>query len=103
MENSPEGENGTSRIYLGIHWIFDQRDGISLGNNIAAYVATSRFQAVPEPRALHLVAIVAGLCVPRRRPTAERIFSRHEAIADQTAKIGGLTRCPTVTLLDFAI
>ena len=43
-ENSPEGENGMSRIYLGIHWIFDQRDGITLGNNIADYMAhmTSR-------------------------------------------------------------
>ena len=37
--NSPEGENGMSRIYLGIHWLFDQQDGIALGNAIAQYVA----------------------------------------------------------------
>lgn len=48
-ENSPEGENGTSRIYLGIHWIFDQRDGITLGNSVASYVFSHDFAAVPEP------------------------------------------------------
>ena len=37
-EDSPEGENGMSRVYLGIHWIFDQTDGITLGNAIAEYV-----------------------------------------------------------------
>jgi len=48
-ENSPEGENGMSRVYLGIHWIFDQRDGMTLGRNIASYVFANDFQAVPEP------------------------------------------------------
>lgn len=66
LENSPEGENGTSRIYLGIHWIFDQRDGISLGNSIAGYVATNRFQAVPEPMTLDLAVLITGVWVRRR-------------------------------------
>jgi hypothetical protein len=57
-EVSPEGENGTSRIYLGIHWMFDQRDGIVLGNNIASYVFANRFQAVPEPTSLVLGLLV---------------------------------------------
>jgi len=68
-ENSPEGENGTSRIYLGIHWIFDQRDGITLGNNIASYVANNHFQAIPEPSTLSLAAVglaVLGLGTIRR-------------------------------------
>lgn len=61
MENSPEGENGMSRIYLGIHWIFDQQDGITLGNDIAAYVHSNMFQPVPEPGTLALLLFGAAI------------------------------------------
>lgn len=69
-EDSPEGENGTSRIYLGIHWIFDQVDGIQLGNDIAEYAAANRFARVPEPSsgALALLgAVLAGWSLRQRR------------------------------------
>lgn len=66
MENSPEGENGTSRIYLGIHWIFDQRDGVTLGNEIASFIAANAFQAVPEPGSL-AVAATGLICLASRR------------------------------------
>jgi hypothetical protein len=68
-ENSPEGENEMSRIYLGVHWIFDQRDGDTLGNNIADFVAGHDFQAVPEPSAiaLGLIAALGGSFIARRR------------------------------------
>lgn len=68
-ESSPEGENGMSRIYLGIHWIFDQRDGITLGNDVAQYVNANLFFAVPEPNAiaLALVGLVGGATGVRRR------------------------------------
>jgi hypothetical protein len=65
-ENSPEGENGTSRVYLGIHWIFDQRDGITLGNNIASHVAANYFQPIPEPSTMALVAIPLAILAVRR-------------------------------------
>jgi hypothetical protein len=52
LENSPEGENGMSRIYLGVHWLFDQEDGMALGNAIAQYAASHYFVAVPEPSTL---------------------------------------------------
>ncbi len=68
MENSPEGENGMSRIYLGIHWRFDQEDGMALGNAIAEYAASHYFHSVPEPGSLVLaLTSLALLGVIRRR------------------------------------
>jgi membrane-associated phospholipid phosphatase len=69
LDNSPEGENAISRIYLGIHWIFDQQDGTTLGNSIANYVHANYFGAVPEPSAmaLALFGLVGSGLVARRR------------------------------------
>ncbi len=69
MEDSPEGENGMSRIYLGIHWLFDQEDGIALGNAIAEYAAGHYFYAVPEPGSVAMILMAIGLVGlrPRRR------------------------------------
>ena len=33
-----EEENGQSRIYLGIHWVFDKTEGINQGRRVADYV-----------------------------------------------------------------
>jgi hypothetical protein len=65
-ENSPEGENATSRVYLGVHWMFDQRDGVTLGNNIASYVAANHFQPIPEPSTVALCVAGLALLVGRR-------------------------------------
>lgn len=68
LENSPEGENGMSRVYLGVHWLFDQEDGMALGNAIAQDLASHYFFAVPEPAAIALVLVgVIGLSSMRRR------------------------------------
>jgi hypothetical protein len=68
LENSPEGENGMSRVYLGVHWLFDQQDGMALGNAIANDLAAAYFFAVPEPGAIALVLLgVLGLAPMRRR------------------------------------
>jgi hypothetical protein len=69
-ENSPEGENGMSRVYLGVHWLFDQTDGIILGNAIAEYAASNHFYAVPEPAAgtmLLMMSLAASAAYRRRR------------------------------------
>jgi hypothetical protein len=42
-----EDENGQSRIYLGIHWIFDKVEGIHQGQNVANYVFPRVFQPLP--------------------------------------------------------
>lgn len=42
-----EEENGQSRIYLGIHWVFDKDAGIAQGRRIADYIFRHTF--VPSP------------------------------------------------------
>ncbi|MBO0857372.1 MAG: phosphatase PAP2 family protein [Chloracidobacterium sp.] len=39
-----EAENGMSRIYLGIHWSFDNIQGISQGNRVADFVFDNSFR-----------------------------------------------------------
>jgi hypothetical protein len=39
-------EAGMSRIYGGIHWDFDNTDGLKLGRDIAEYVAANHFKAM---------------------------------------------------------
>jgi hypothetical protein len=69
LENSPEGENSMSRIYLGVHWRMDQEDAQAIGRAVADYVAAHYFQAVPEPGTgvLVLLGIAIGLVVRRAR------------------------------------
>jgi hypothetical protein len=68
LENSPEGENSMSRIYMGVHWRMDQEDGQALGRAVAQFVADNFFQAVPEPSgaAMALVAWLSGISLRRR-------------------------------------
>jgi hypothetical protein len=41
-----EEENGQSRIYLGIHWAFDKREGIAQGRRVADLVFDHAFRPV---------------------------------------------------------
>jgi hypothetical protein len=38
-----ENENGQSRIFLGIHWVFDKDEGITQGRKVADYVFDNAF------------------------------------------------------------
>jgi hypothetical protein len=66
---TPDGENALSRIFLGVHWIFDQQDGMDLGHAIAEYVGQNRFAAVPEPAAgtMSLMLTFAASAMYHRR------------------------------------
>ena len=43
-----EEENGQSRIYLGIHWVFDKTEGINQGRRVADYVFKNALAPLPE-------------------------------------------------------
>ena len=67
LENSPEGENTMSRIYLGVHWRMDQEDGQALGRAVSDYVASRYFQPVPEPSTWALLLSGGTLLAASRR------------------------------------
>jgi hypothetical protein len=67
LENSPEGENSMSRVYLGVHWRIDQEDGQALGRAVAQFVAANHFQAVPEPGTFALCGLAVSLVVTTAR------------------------------------
>lgn len=72
-------ENGRSRIYLGIHWNFDDTMGRALGNQIADLTTSTMLTPVPEPSTLALGGIAAaalGWMVARRgRCHVQRVCS----------------------------
>lgn len=45
-----EEENGQSRIYLGIHWVFDKTEGIAQGRRVADYVFKHAFRPLRRTR-----------------------------------------------------
>lgn len=64
-------EAGMSRIYGGIHWQFDNVDGLAAGKNLGRYVY-SNFFGVPEPGSIVLTGLgfAAAFGVARRRKAA---------------------------------
>ena len=66
-------ENGRSRVYLGVHFFFDDLVGQDLGVEVAQYIASRPFvAAIPEPASMAqlsagVLLIGAGLRRPRRR------------------------------------
>ena len=63
-------ENALSRIYLGIHWLFDASEGIAVGNNVADAVFANVLQPVPVPGTLLLFAAGLGAILFCRRRTS---------------------------------
>jgi hypothetical protein len=61
-------ENGRSRVYLGIHWNFDDTEAQLTGQQIAQFIAAESFvaAAVPEPGTVAFLTGVAAVCIRRR-------------------------------------
>lgn len=61
-------ENGRSRVFLGIHWNYDDLVGQELGLDVADYLFSRPFvAAIPEPTTTLLVALALGGSLLRRR------------------------------------
>ena len=62
-------ENGRSRVYLGIHWFFDDTKGQEMGVDVSDYIAANYFQVIPEPTsgALLIGLLMIGSLARRRR------------------------------------
>ena len=66
-------ENGRSRVYLGVHFFFDDLEGQVLGSDVAEYIASRPFVArIPEPASVTLSALASlfGLMAFRSRGSA---------------------------------
>ena len=64
-------ENSRSRVYLGIHWNFDDTEARTMGSSAADFIAANHFQIVPEPSAV-LLTMLGAMCLVARSRQARR-------------------------------
>ena len=62
-------EASNSRLYGGIHWSFDNEDGLAGGRALGQFVAATQLRAIPEPASCYLVllALIGALASLRHR------------------------------------
>ncbi len=60
-------ENAISRVYLGVHWIFDGVEGNRSGLALGDYVAMNFLQPIPAPGAAVILGFAAMIATRRRR------------------------------------
>ncbi len=60
-------EAGLSRIYGGIHWSFDNEEGLACGDLIGDWVFGNYLRPVPAPSGVVVMALSVGLLARRRR------------------------------------
>jgi hypothetical protein len=60
-------EAAESRLYGGIHWRYDNEDGLLGGQAVGQFVFGTQLQQIPEPGTWSLLAIALGGCLAWRR------------------------------------
>jgi hypothetical protein len=60
-------EAADSRLYAGIHWRYDNEDGLALGRALGKYVFDTQLRPIPEPATWLLVASGLFGCLAGRR------------------------------------
>jgi hypothetical protein len=60
-------EAASSRLYAGIHWSYDNEDGLAGGRALGHYVTATQLQPIPEPSSLALLTLAVPTLVRRRR------------------------------------
>jgi hypothetical protein len=68
-------ENGRSRIYLGIHWSFDDLQGEALGRDIAGWVVDHVAQSARPRHATHSQFDQGGLFADAQITSSEELIS----------------------------
>ncbi len=59
-------EAADSRLYGGIHWRYDNEDGLVGGRAVGHYVYDTQLQSIPEPSSLLLLALAVPAMLSRR-------------------------------------
>jgi hypothetical protein len=60
-------EAASSRLYAGIHWSYDNEDGLAGGRAIGHYVFATQLRPIPEPSSLALLTLAVPALLRRRR------------------------------------
>jgi hypothetical protein len=65
-------EASNSRLYGGIHWSFDNEDGLAGGRLLGHHIYTSQLRAIPEPGSIAL-GLLATACFAASRRSTRRV------------------------------